>query len=122
MPREDLVIYLRVPPSVAQGLVARKAARGYTKKKRDLQEASLAHLEAASAVYDVLASRHNWRTIDCAASSTAITKARSAGRAKTSGHASRQSPALQLRLPEEIHKEVLAAVDACLALSRQANA
>jgi dTMP kinase len=122
LPREDLVIYLRVPPSVAQGLVARKAARGYTKKKRDLQEASLAHLEAASAVYDVLASRHNWRTIDCAASSTAITKARSAGRAKTSGHASRQSPALQLRLPEEIHKEVLAAVDACLALSRQANA
>lgn len=119
LPREDLVVYLRVPPSVAQALVARKGARGYTKKKRDLQEASLAHLDAASEVYDRLAERHNWRTIDCAVKAPA---SHSVKPAKKGARASRRAAGPQLRSPEEIHKEVLAAVDACLALSRQANA
>jgi len=119
LPREDLVVYLRVPPSVAQALVARKGARGYTKKKRDLQEASLAHLEAASAVYDRLAERHNWRTIDCAVKALASHAVKVA---KKGARGSRRAAVPQLRSPEEIHKEVLAAVDACLALSRQANA
>ena len=65
LPREALVLYLRVPPRAAQELVDRKSARSYTKVKKDLQEASLHHLEAASAIYDQLARRSNWATIQC---------------------------------------------------------
>lgn len=65
LPREALVLYLRVPPRAAQELVDRKSARSYTKEKKDLQEASLKHLEAASAIYDQLSRRPNWATIQC---------------------------------------------------------
>ncbi len=65
LPRETLVLYLRVPPRQAQELVARKSARSYTKVKKDLQEASLGHLEDAAAMYDQLARRPNWATISC---------------------------------------------------------
>lgn len=63
LPRETMVLYLRVPPKEAQQLVARKSARSYTKVKRDLQEASLRHLQEAAAMYDQLAQRPNWATI-----------------------------------------------------------
>jgi dTMP kinase len=89
LPVEDLVIYLRVPAQEAQRLVGEKAKRDYTKLRRDLQESNLAHLQAASAVYDELARQSNWVTIECYAASV---------------HA--------LRSPEEIHKEILAAIDA----------
>jgi dTMP kinase len=65
LPREMLVLYLRVPPRQAQELVARKSTRSYTRDKQDLQEASLHHLEAAAAMYDELARRPNWATISC---------------------------------------------------------
>jgi dTMP kinase len=65
LPRETLVLYLRVPPRQAQELVARKSARSYTKDKQDLQEASLGHLEDAAAMYDQLSRRPNWATIPC---------------------------------------------------------
>jgi dTMP kinase len=65
LPREALVLYLRVPPREAQELVARKSARTYTKVKQDLQEASLRHLEDAAAMYDQLSRRPNWATIPC---------------------------------------------------------
>src|SRR5580692_4520407 len=65
LPRETLVLYLRVPPRQAQELVARKSARSYTKVKQDLQEASLRHLEDAAAMYDELSRRPNWATIPC---------------------------------------------------------
>jgi dTMP kinase len=65
LPRETLVLYLRVPPRQAQELVARKSARVYTKVKQDLQEASLRHLEDAAAMYDQLSRRPNWATIPC---------------------------------------------------------
>src|SRR6476646_6913851 len=65
LPREALVLYLRVPPHEAQELVARKSARTYTKVKQDLQEASLRHLEDAAAMYDQLSRRPNWATIPC---------------------------------------------------------
>lgn len=65
LPREALVLYLRVPPRAAQQLVTRKSARSYTKVKKDIQEASLRHLGAASAIYDRLAQRANWVTIEC---------------------------------------------------------
>ncbi len=65
LPRETMVLYLRVPPRQAQELVARKSARTYTKVKQDLQEASLRHLEDAAAMYDQLSRHANWTTISC---------------------------------------------------------
>jgi len=112
LPAEDLVIYLRVPPSLAQNLVSRKGARGYTRKKRDLQEASLAHLKAASAVYDHLARRPSWRTIDCVVaghSQSARTLDKS-----LRGRRARKAEFPPLRSPAEIHADVLAAAEACL--------
>ena len=65
LPREDLILYLRVPPSEAQKLVAHKAARSYTSAKRDLQEASLHHLQDAADMYDLLSRSAPWTTIEC---------------------------------------------------------
>ena len=65
LPREDLVLYLRVPAVEAQKLVALKSARSYTSAQKDLQEASLRHLEDAAAMYDALSKRANWNTIEC---------------------------------------------------------
>lgn len=65
LPREALVLYLRVPPRAAQELVTRKSSRTYTKAKQDIQEANLRHLETASAIYDQLSRRPNWATIQC---------------------------------------------------------
>jgi len=65
LPREDLILYLRVPPSEAQKLVAQKAARSYTSAKRDLLEASLRHLQDAADMYDLLARNAPWQTIEC---------------------------------------------------------
>ena len=65
LPPEDLVLYLRVPPAQAQKLVAQKAQRSYTSAEKDLQEASLRHLEDAAERYDFLAKRRSWRTIEC---------------------------------------------------------
>jgi len=103
LPPEDLVIYLHVPAAAAQQMVGKKSTRGYTKKKRDIQESNLAHLEAASQVYDELARQKTWLKIECG-SAVAAGKhyKKSAGGAK----------AALLRWPEEIHKEILAALEA----------
>jgi dTMP kinase len=87
LPVEDLVVYLRLPAAAAQGLVGRKGVRDYTTLRRDLQEADLSHLEAASEVYDGLARQRNWVTIECL------------------------DAARTLRPPDSIHREVLAAVE-----------
>jgi dTMP kinase len=65
LPREDLILYLRVPPAEAQKLVALKSQRSYTNAKQDLQEASLRHLQDAAAMYDQLAHSAPWVTIEC---------------------------------------------------------
>lgn len=65
LPRESLILYLRVPPAQAQLLVKQKAARSYTSAKQDILEASLRHLEEATEMYDQLASRASWATIQC---------------------------------------------------------
>lgn len=88
LPREDLVIYLRVPSVEAQRLVGEKSARRYTKRRRDLHEASLGHLKAAAHVYDRLAKRRNWSIVECA----------ERGR--------------ELLSPEMIHRRVLDVLDA----------
>ena len=65
LPAEDLVVYLRVPARVGQQLVSRKAARDYTRLRKDIQEANLLHLEQAARVYDRLARARNWVTVEC---------------------------------------------------------
>lgn len=87
LPREDLVIYLRVPAAQAQRQVEKKGVRGYTQRRRDLQEASLAHLKAAASVYDQLSKRRNWTAVNCVGERRA------------------------LRSPEAIHMELMAAID-----------
>ncbi|HVH69852.1 MAG TPA: hypothetical protein VNB49_01920, partial [Candidatus Dormibacteraeota bacterium] len=52
-------------PVEAQKLVALKSARSYTSAQKDLQEASLRHLEDAALMYDALSKRPNWTTIKC---------------------------------------------------------
>ena len=99
LPREDLVLYLRVPPAEAQSLIARKSARSYTNAKQDLLEASLRHLEDAAAMYDMLSRRSPWATIQC------FDAARG-----------------ELRPPEEIAADVLAAVEPVLASFRAPGA
>ncbi|MBZ5527198.1 MAG: thymidylate kinase [Acidobacteriia bacterium] len=92
LPREARVLYLRVPPRQAQELIARKAERAYTAARHDLQEASIRHLEAALSVYDELAQRSNWTRIECYDEAGAA-----------------------MRSPEDIAREVLAAVEPVLA-------
>jgi dTMP kinase len=65
LPREDRVIYLRVPPAQAQALISQKAARDYTPAKQDIQESSLRHLQDAAAMYDSLSRQAHWNTIEC---------------------------------------------------------
>lgn len=91
LPRESLVLYLRVPPREAQSLVTRKAAREYTDAKHDLLEASLRHLEDAAEMYDELARSEAWATIQCFEVSNG-----------------------SMRLPEEISVEILSTVERIL--------
>jgi dTMP kinase len=92
LPREDLVVYLRVPVTEAHRLVGERGARDYTKLSRDLQEADVAHLAAAAQVYDELARQQNWVKVECF-----------------------DAVAGALRAPASIHDEILAAVEARLA-------
>ena len=94
LPREDLVVYLRVPAVEAQKLVAQKSARSYTTAEKDLQEASPRHLEDAAAIYDELLHRPHWVAIEC------FDPARGT-----------------MRAPEQIGAAVLAAVERVLALA-----
>jgi dTMP kinase len=65
LPRENLVLYLRLPAVEAQALVAKKSARSYTTAKQDILEASLKHLEEAAQMYDSLSRRASWATVEC---------------------------------------------------------
>jgi len=65
LPKEDLVLYLRVPPHEAQKLIAKKSARAYTNSPHDILESSIRHLQAAADMYDELARATNWKTIEC---------------------------------------------------------
>ena len=91
LPRENLILYLRVPPQEAQRLVALKSARSYTSAQRDLQEASLHHLEDAAEMYDSLSRITPWATIQCFDAAHNV-----------------------IREPEEIAIEVLASVEGVL--------
>jgi dTMP kinase len=114
MPREDLVVYLRVPPSAAHRLVGEKTARGYTKRRRDLLEANLTHLRTASEVYDELSRQPNWARIECADSARErIQKIETKALSKVNRTArARKSAAAPLRSPKAIHEEILARIAA----------
>jgi dTMP kinase len=99
LPREDLVIYLRVPPAEAQALVSKKSARSYTSAKQDIQESNLRHLEDAAGMFDVLSRRPNWTTVECF----------DAGRAT-------------LRTPESIAADLLTIVEPLLAAKSAGHA
>jgi dTMP kinase len=89
LPRETVVVYLRVPPRIAQDMVARKQARSYTRKQHDILEASLRHLETAARVYDQLARRtRGWVAVPCADATRGT-----------------------VRDPLEIHRAVVAAIE-----------
>lgn len=92
LPSEDLVIYLRVPAAAAQRLAGARAAADSSRLQQDLQESSLRHLEEASRVYDLLATQERWSVIEGI-------------------RPGRGDSAAELRSPEEIHREVLAAVE-----------
>jgi len=92
LPREDLVLYLRVPPHEAQSLVKKKPSRSYTDAKQDILEASIRHLEDAADMYDSLSRQSPWATIQCYDA--------------TRG---------EMRLPEEISADILSAVSPLLA-------
>jgi dTMP kinase len=115
MPREDLVVYLRVPPRAAHRLVGEKTARGYTKRRRDLLEANLTHLQTASQVYDALSRQPNWARIECAdLARERIDKieAKALRKAGRAARALRESAAVPLRSPKAIHEEILATIEA----------
>src|SRR6202035_1767720 len=95
LPRESAVIYLRVPPTEAQKLVALKSTRAYTAATHDLLEENLRHLEDAAAMYDELAKRENWVRVECF-----------------------DSEAHAMRAPQEIAAEILTAVQAVLGETR----
>ena len=66
LPRPDLTILLDLPATVAQRLIAEKAARSYTDKAADLQEADGEYLERVRQVYRTLAeSNDRWRIVNC---------------------------------------------------------
>jgi dTMP kinase len=92
LPVEDLVLYLRVPVAEAHRLAGRRGPRDYTKLRRDLQESDIAHLDAASAVYDDLARQPHWVKVECFDSASGA-----------------------LRPPQAIHAEILAAIAARIA-------
>lgn len=90
LPKEDLVLYMRVPVTEAQRLVSLKPPREYTAQQRDIQEADTSHLEQAALVYDRLALEPNWATIECSAAANSASSA--------------------LREPAAIHADVLATI------------
>lgn len=66
IPKPDLVIYLYVPHKIAQGLVDKKAKRGYTKLKRDIHEKNSEYLSRVEKQYLALAKTNKgWRVINC---------------------------------------------------------
>jgi dTMP kinase len=92
LPKEHLVIYLRVSPMQSQKMVRLKAARDYTSATHDLLESNLLHLEGAAEVFDSLAKHAPWTTIQCF-----------------------DSLRDDMRTPDAISAEILSAVEAVLA-------
>ena len=98
LPKEDAIVYLRVPATEAYRRIASKGTRDYTNLKRDILESDVAHLTTTALVYDSLAKAPNWITIECFDAERG-----------------------ELRLAEEIHRAVLSALDSLIFASKTAG-
>jgi dTMP kinase len=96
LPKEDLVLYLRLPPQQAQTLVAKKSAREYTDAAHDILESNIRHLQDAAEMYDLLSRRSNWKTIECFDSARKM-----------------------IRSPEKIASDILAVVLPCFVPNKE---
>lgn len=94
LPKEDLIIYLRVPAAES---TRRTAARGQ-RIAHDIQESDLHHLEQAATVYEQLATGPEWAIVDGFDPST-------------------REP----RPPEAIHREILGLIESRLSLGQGAH-
>lgn len=66
LPKPDLVLLLDLPVALAQELIGRKAARNYTDRAHDLQEADGSYLGRVREMYLELArTEPNWQVIEC---------------------------------------------------------
>lgn len=66
MPQPDRVILLTLQVSEAQSLVSKKAARNYTDRTADIQEADGPYLERVRQLYlDLAARESNWSIVEC---------------------------------------------------------
>ena len=67
LPREDLVIYLHAPVTLAQKMIDRKAPRSYTTEQRDIHERNTHYLEEVHQQYLTLCqSEPNWVSLEVA--------------------------------------------------------
>ncbi len=119
LPREDLVIYLDVPPAISQTLIAKKSTRAYIgKKAKDEAEKNLSHQIKSHANYhDLLKLHAHWRRIDCTHSASSLpansvsSRRMPGSRTSTESSPSPDSPSSQLRPITDIHAELLALID-----------
>ncbi|MBI4276712.1 thymidylate kinase [Candidatus Uhrbacteria bacterium] len=67
IPRPDLTIVLHVPAHIAQTLIDQKTSRAYIHgKKRDIHEADLRHLKAATETYrDIVRTFTKIKSVEC---------------------------------------------------------
>lgn len=65
LPKPDVTIFLKLPPEIARKTIQTKKERSYTTEKADIHEASKTHLNDSFQIYESLAKRNNWLTIDC---------------------------------------------------------
>ncbi|MFO0703535.1 MAG: hypothetical protein U0525_02305 [Patescibacteria group bacterium] len=73
LPKEDVVIYLQVTPTVARKLTAKKSQRIYIKKKMDIAEKNLKHQIDSAKMYLKLSKMNNhWEVINCMAKDKSI--------------------------------------------------
>lgn len=67
IPREHIVIYLKVSPELSRELTHRKDARGYLNgKKKDIHEEDDQHLIQTARTYEMLSQTYShWVTLEC---------------------------------------------------------
>lgn len=76
IPKEDLVIFLHVPPSISQELIEQKDKRKYLGNgKKDLYEKDVKLMQEVEKVYLGLAKTyHHWETVECIENGQLLTK------------------------------------------------
>lgn len=65
IPRPDAVVYIDMPPKIAQNNVKKKAEREYLKgEKMDIHEADINHLTNSAEAYRYVADKFGWLKLD----------------------------------------------------------